>query len=119
MVSKEQIKTGLIKFLEEEVIPVVEDKNLQIILALGSEVVKANDSFLDNILKNQMITALFPYSEGKWDTKGFKLLKDTLSKYGGLTVTVPAISFISPEEKQLKFNVKDIEKIESLISQQV
>ena len=118
MVTKEQIKTGLMKFLEEEVIPVIEDKNLQIILALGSEVLKANDSFLDNILKNQMVTALFPYSEGKWDTKGFKLLINTLEKFGGLRVTVPAIPFISPTEKELKFTVNDIKKIESLISQQ-
>ena len=115
-VTKEQIKAGLIKFVEEEVIPIVEDKNLQIVLALGAEVVKNNDTFLDNILKNQMVTALFPLSEGKWDTKGFKLLKDTLSKYGSLKVIVPAIPFVSPEEKELRFGVKDIEKIESFIS---
>ena len=120
MINKEQIVKGLTKYIEEEVIPVIEDKNLQIVLALGSEIVKTNDSLLDNVLKNQMVTALFPYDEKEktWDTKGFKLLKDTLTKYGSLTVTVPAIPFISPEEKQLKFSVKDIGKIESLISPQ-
>ena len=114
-VNREQIEIGLIKFIEEDIIPVVGDKNFQIVLTIGTEILKTN---LDKLLKNQMITALFPYNEKEktWDTKGFKLLKDTLRKYGSLKVIVPAIPFVSPEEKELKFGVEDIEKIESFIS---
>ena len=48
--------------------------------------------------------------EIKKAVKEFEDKKDTLSKYGSLKVIVPAIPFVSPEEKELRFGVKDIEK---------
>lgn len=118
MVSKEQIKKGLLKFMEEEMIPVIEDKNLQIITALAVGIMQSKDSVLDSILQNKMVTIFFPYNdkEKTWDIEnGMKSLKETLNKYGALSVTIPAIPFIAPEEKQLKFSVKDIERLEKLI----
>lgn len=118
MVNKEQIIKGLTKYMEEEMIPVIEDKNLQIILALLLEMGKANPNLLDRVLKHKMVNLVFPYNNETetWDIdNGFKSLKGILSKYGSIKISVPPIPFVSPEGKELKFNANDITKLENFI----
>lgn len=119
MVNKQQITDGIIKFIESDMIPEIEDKNLQILLNLATGLIKTNDKLIDGILQNQIITMFFPYSESEktWDIdNGFTNLQDTLKKYGSLKVIIPNIPFINPEVKELRFNANDITKLKKYIT---
>ena len=58
MLSKNQIVNGLSKYIESEVIAKIEDKALQIILALGVTALNRNHDLIDVVLNNQFISYL-------------------------------------------------------------
>ena len=121
MFSKNQIVNGLIKYVELEVISKIEDKALQIILGIGVVALKRNQDMIDAILKNPIIGYLVKETEdGKYDLDElFDIINETLKTYGKLPVTIPAIKFISPVEKTLKFSTDDINKLKNCMESEV
>ena len=121
MFSKNQIVNGLIKYAELEVISKIEDKALQIILGIGVVALKRNQDMIDAILKNPIIGYLVKETEdGKYDLDElFDIINETLKTYGKLPVTIPAIKFISPVEKTLKFSTDDINKLKNCMESEV
>ena len=121
MFSKNQIVNGLIKYVELEVISKIEDKALQIILGIGVVALKRNQDMIDAILKNPIIGYLVKETEdGKYDLDElFDVINETLKTYGKLPVTIPAIKFISPVEKTLKFSTDDINKLKNCMESEV
>lgn len=119
MFSKNQIVNGLIKYVELEVISKVEDKALQIVLAIGITALRRNQDLIDAVLKNPFINYLVKETdEGKYDLdEVFDIIGETLKTYGKLPVTIPAIKFISPTEKTLKFSTEDIAKLKSFMEE--
>lgn len=119
MFSKNQIVNGLIKYVELEVISKVEDKALQIVLGIGIIALKRNQDLIDSVLKNPFIGYLVKETEdGKYDLdEVFSIIDETLKTYGKLPVTIPAIKFISPNEKTLKFSTEDIAKLKTCIEE--
>lgn len=117
MFSKNQIVNGLIKYVELEVISKVEDKALQIVLAIGITALKRNQDLIDAILKNPFINYLVKETEdGKYDLEEvFDIMDETLKTYGKLPINIPAIKFISPTEKTLKFSTEDISKLKQFM----
>ncbi len=121
MFSKNQIVNGLVKYVELEVISKIEDKALQIILGIGVVALKRNQDMIDAILKNPIIGYLVKETEdGKYDLDElFDIINETLKTYGKLPVTIPAIKFISPVEKTLKFSTDDINKLKNCMESEV
>ena len=121
MFSKNQIVNGLVKYVELEVISKIEDKALQIILGIGVVALKRNQDMIDAILKNPIIGYLVKENEdGKYDLDElFDIINETLKTYGKLPVTIPAIKFISPVEKTLKFSTDDINKLKNCMESEV
>ena len=119
MLSKNQIVNGLSKYIESEVIAKIEDKALQIILALGVTALNRNHDLIDVVLNNQFISYLVKKNdEDKYDLDDvFDIVNDTLKTYGKLPVTIPAIKFISPTEKTLRFSTEDVSKLRSFMEQ--
>lgn len=119
MLSKNQIVNGLSKYIESEVIAKIEDKALQIILALGVTALNRNHDLIDVVLDNQFISYLIKKNdEDKYDLDDvFDIINDTLKTYGKLPVTIPAIKFISPTEKTLRFSTEDVSKLRSFMEQ--
>ena len=119
MFSKNQIVNGLIKYVELEVISKVEDKALQIVLGIGITALRRNQDLIDAVLKNPFINYLVKESEdGKYDLdEVFDIIDETLKTYGKLPVTIPAIKFISPTEKTLKFSTEDISKLKKFMEE--
>lgn len=116
-VEKDKIIKGFTSYIESEVIPKISgDKAFQIILSIGINAVKANSKYTDIVLENQIFKALSDYSEGTYD---IDLLLDeaekTISKYGYFPVTIPPVPFISPSEKNLKFNADDVGELRKYI----
>jgi len=119
MLTKNQIVNGLTKYVETEVISKIEDKALQIILAIGITALNRNHDLINAVLDNPFISYLVKKSEDdKYDLDElFDIIDDTLKTYGKLPVTIPAIKFISPTEKTLRFSTEDVNRLRSLMEQ--
>ena len=118
IVTIEKVRNGLTKYIEQDLTPVITDKGFQFAVTFISELIKQNGSIIEAYLKQPMISLLVPFNE---EAKGYDIsnlmtaLRNTLNRCSVLPVKIPAIPFISPEEKEIKFTSADIDRIEQYL----
>lgn len=118
-VEKEKIINGIIKYVENNVMPEISgDRGFYAIVSIGISAVKANNKLLDKLFENDIFKSLANYDDED-KTYDIDLLcniaKDSVSKCGYFPVKIPAISFVSPTEKELKFSAADVDRLKSYI----
>ena len=111
MVTREQIISGIEKFVVNDVISKVQDKALQIIIDTTLAVLKRRPELIDKYINN----SLFKTDKGYDIDMMVELIKSSLNKLGAFPVVFPAIPFISPTEKILSFSADDIDTLASYI----
>ena len=117
-VTRDQIVNGIASVVETDVIPMIDDdKATQIIASIAVKAVKANTKLVDSVFETQMIKTLLEVDEdGTYEIEGlFKSIEESVREFGAFPVELPAIPFISPTEKTLKFDAKDVSEIKRLI----
>lgn len=118
-IDKSKIINGIVSYTEKEVIPKLsDDKAMQIILSIGVNTIRGNSELTNKIFNNDIIKTIGQYdkSDSTYCLDSiFEYAIDSVNRYGYLPVKIPAISFISPTEKEMKFNSKDIEILKSYI----
>lgn len=117
-VTKTQIINGATAYIESDVIPAIPDKGFQVILSIGVNAVKSNNHLLDNIFGNDIVKTVSEYNDEDktYDVDAIaKLMKEGIEKVGYFPVKIPAINFISPVEKEIKFSASDVDKLRNYI----
>ena len=112
-VSKDQIMNGIFKYVKEDVIPNVPEKNFKVMITAATGMVMRKPDMINGIAGNGMINILkqFETEQGyDIDIVG-EALKEAINSSGGFEVIIPAIRFIMPEEKHLTFHSADVEKM--------
>lgn len=115
-VTKAQIINGVVKYAKAEIINKITDKPLKMLLATGVSMLEVNSSIADSIFENDFISKILSENGGMYDIdSAIDVIEKTMNEYGDFPVTIPAIKFISPVEKQLTFTVNDIRKLKEYI----
>lgn len=114
-VTKAQIARGVASFIQEDMIPGIGDNAMQIILGIAAGAITTNPSILDKVLKNEMVRAIAGSGENYDLTAIRTAATAAMERYGKLSVTVPGIKFISPDEKVFQFGSDDVNKLISRI----
>lgn len=119
MASKEKMLNGVADYIDKEVIGVIPEKGLQILLDTYIKTVLLSPALLDKyVFKNPMIgILLIPDENGEYDIDlVLRSLKDAMSKYGNLELTIPKIPLIpNSSEKTLTFKVTDVDNLRKYI----
>lgn len=114
-VTKTQIAKGLSRFIQEDMLPHVDDRGMQFVLGVASGTIDANPQVLDKLLDNPLL-AMAAKSGNNYDLSTLKrAASSAIEKYGKLEITVPGIKFISPADKVFQFSKEDVEKLVSRI----
>lgn len=112
MVTKKQIAHGLVKFIENDLIPNVGDRNMKFVLAMAKDSLKENNDLVIHFLHSPMISTLITESDGEYDISQFSsILKSVLEEYQTYPVTIPKIPLFSPTEKTIKITADDVDKL--------
>lgn len=120
MVTKKQLVNGVIKFIDNDLIPHVGDRNTKFVLAMAKDSLKENSDLADSFLESPMVSSLVSEIDGSYDiTHLSTILKNVLSEYQAFPVTIPKIPLFSPTEKVLKITPEDIEKLMSYFAPEV
>lgn len=110
-VTKDQIAKGIAKFIHEDVIPNVGDNATQIVLGIAASAVETNPKLLEKVLENEMLVAVARVGNNYNLTTLQNAATLAIDKYGKLTVTIPGIKFISPDDKILQFGSDDVKRL--------
>lgn len=110
-VTKEQIARGVARFIQEDVIPNVGDSATQIVLGITASAIDTNPKILDKLLDNEMLATVAKVGNNYNLTTLQNAATSAIDKYGKLTVTIPGIKFISPDEKILQFSSEDVRRL--------
>lgn len=115
-VSKEQIVNGLVSYVENEVLPQIEDKPTQIILSVAVKAVKANKTLVDSVFEHPLIKSLLVQEGENYEINGlFNAVEESVRQYGEFPVYIPPIPIISPKEQTMKFKGEDVAEIKRRI----
>ena len=116
-VTKGQIINGVIKYAKAEIIDKITDKPLKMMLAAGVSALEINPSIADSIFDNDFVSKILSENGGIYDIdSAFNIIEKTMTQYGDFPVTIPAIKFISPVEKELTFSIGDVTKLKKYIT---
>jgi len=111
-VSKDQIINGLLDYIENEVVPAVEDKPMKIIVATAARAIRENHALADSFLDNGTVKMLLGENEDGYEIESlFRALQDSIRQYGPMPIVIPAVPILSPTEKELKFSEADVDEI--------
>lgn len=110
-VTKEHISKGVSKFIQSDMIPHITDSGMQLLLGITAGAIETKPQILDKILDNEMLAAVAKTGNG-YDLSALRnAATNAIDKYGKLTVTIPGIPFISPNEKQIHFGSDDVRRL--------
>ena len=122
-VEKQKIVNGIVSYIDNEVVPkIANDKATQIIISVGANTLRGNPAVVDKVFNNGIVSAVIKHEvvddKDTYELDGlFSLVKDSVAKYGYFPITLPAIPFVSPTEKELKFSSEDIEMLKTYIEE--
>ena len=122
-VDKQRVINGFVSYVENEIVPKIsDDKAMQVIISVGVNTIKGNSNIANKFFDNTIVSTIAKHEQidGKdtYDLDGlFSLTQDSISKYGYFPIILPAIPFVSPTEKELKFSSEDIEMLKTYIEE--
>ena len=112
MISKKKLVNAVVRFIDNDLIPYVGDRNTKFVLAMAKDSLKENNDLADVFLHSPMVSTLVKEEDGEYDISQLSsIMKSVLSEYDSLPITVPKIPLFSPVEKVLKITSDDIEKL--------
>lgn len=116
-VSKKQLVNAVAKFIENDLIPDIGDRNMKFVLAMAKDSLKENSDIADAFLKSPLVSTLIPEQDDMYDIGQFStILKNVLAEYQTYPVVIPKIPLFSPVEKTIKITADDVDKLMKYLS---
>lgn len=117
-VTRPQIINGLTGYIQQEILPKMEDdRALKILFSVAVNAIKANDKLIDKYLSNDIVRALIDDDgSGNYDIERLmEWIRTSVEEYGAFPVIVPPIPLVSPREITLRLGPSDIIAIQRQI----
>ena len=114
-VTRSQIVNGLSNYIEQEILPKMEDdRALKILFSVAVNAIKANGKLIDKYLGNDIIRAMIDDDgSGNYDVERLMAwIKASVEQYGSIPIANPPIPLISPREITIKLGPSDIAAIQ-------
>ena len=116
MVTKKQIAEAVAKFITNDLVQGIDDKQLKFVLCLTKQSLLENPDVLDMFMDNPMIESVIYEEEGMYEVKDFvSMLKKVLDEYSSYPISVPKVPLLLSHEKIIRINSADIDKIVSYL----
>ena len=120
-IYSEQIISGIMKYLNAEVIPAVSDTFTKLLLkttVISSEVNgQAYSKAMDSFIQQPFVSDLLRVENRAFEIESIiDALRQAVNECGELVIKIPPVKFISPEEKTLRFKADDISTLKQYLT---
>jgi hypothetical protein len=90
------------------------------VLSAALYTVDSKPDIIDPFLNNPVVAAILKGDNDEYDTTLiFSVLDSLITEYGGITVTIPPIKFITSTETTLTFYSGDVEKLKWYVMEEI
>ena len=120
-INSEQLVSGVVNYITTEIIPCVEDTFTKLALktfAITADThapayIKAVDGFMSKPFISDIVNA----EDGVFDIESLiDAVRQAVNECGELTIKIPPVRFISPQEKTLTFKASDISNLKQYLT---
>lgn len=120
-INSEQLISGFIKYITAEIIPCVEDTFTKLALktfAITAEShTPAYTKAVDDFMQRPFISDIVKAEDGVFDVESLiDAVRQAVNECGELTIKIPPVRFISPQEKTLTFKASDISSLKQYLT---
>lgn len=111
-VTKKHIVDGVIKFIEDTLIPDTYDGQLRFVLSMMKDTIKKKPETVDAFLHNPVISSSIEEDDGMYEIGHFvDTMRNILEDCECYPITVPEVPLFSPSVKTVKISASDFEKL--------
>lgn len=120
VISKGQLIGGIVRYIDLDVVPAVEDKALKTIIIAATVLTQQSEDAINKLLANSVAKFLLRECESGYDISAtLSALKTALADGGSFPITISPIPLILKTEKTLTFTKRDIDILEQRIQEVV
>lgn len=120
-INSVQLVSGIIKYLTTEIIPCVEDTFTK--LALKTFAITANNragayiNAVDDLISKPFVADLLDVEGDVFEVESLiDAVRQAVNECGELTIKIPGVRFVSPQEKVLTFKASDISNLKQYLT---
>lgn len=118
VISKGQLVGGIVRFIDLDVVPAVEDKALKTIIIAATVLMQQSEDTVNRLLDNSVAKFLLHECDSGYDiAPTFTAFKTALADGGSFPITISPIPLILRTEKTLTFTKRDIDILEQRIQE--
>lgn len=111
-VTKRHIVDGVIRFIDDTLIPETYDGQLRFVLSMVKDTIKKKPETVDSFLHNPVIASSIEEDDGVYEIAHFvDTMRNILEECECYPITVPEVPLFSPTTKVVKITASDFEKL--------
>lgn len=115
-VTKKRITEGVVKFLDDTLIPEINDGQTRFVLSMIKDTMKKKPDMVDSFLDNPIISSSITEDEGLYEVGHFvDTMRSILEECEYYPLTIPEVPLFSPQKKVVKINASDFESLVNAI----
>ena len=111
-VTKRHIVEGVVKFIDDTLIPETYDGQLRFVLSMMKDTIKKKPETVDTFLDNPVISSSITEDDGMYEIGHFvDTMRNILEDCECYPITVPEVPLFSPQKKTVKITASDFETL--------
>lgn len=119
MYTKKELAEGIGKFINNDLIPSVDNERLRFVLCICKKAMYENPDMLDAFFESPLIASVTKNGEDEdmYDISVLaKSMKSVLSEYESYPIVIPKIPIFAPDRNVVRITSADIDKIIAYMS---
>ena len=101
--SKKRIVDGVVKFIEDTLIPQIRDGQTRFVLSMIKDTMKKRPDMVDTFLDSPVISSLVIEDEGMYEVSHFvDTMRGILEDCECYPIAIPKVPLLAPESKVIK-----------------
>jgi len=111
-VTKRHIVDGVVKFIDDTLIPETYDGQLRFVLSMMKDTIKKRPEIVDTFLENPVISSSIIEEDEMYEIGHFvNTMRNILEECECYPITVPEVPLFSPQKKTVKITASDFETL--------
>ena len=119
MHSKKDIADAVVKFIGNDVMADIADRNSWFALCMAKKALSRNPDMIDEFLESPIVANVIKEQDGEYDVEPFaRALKGVLAESGAYQIRIPEIPVFAPCKTVVSITAEDVDRVLAYLRQE-